>query len=128
MPTAYSILVVDDEEEMRDTLERVLAAAGYRVVTASNGVEVGSILAQVHVDLVMTDLLMPEKDGTEVIAELRKKHPSTPIVAMSGGGRMPRGEYLKIARMFGAHAILEKPFTNEQLLSTIELLLPPKKR
>jgi CheY-like chemotaxis protein len=128
MPTAYSILVVDDEEEMRDTLERVLAAAGYRVVTASNGVEVGSILAQVHVDLVMTDLLMPEKDGTEVIAELRKKHPNTPIVAMSGGGRMPRGEYLKIARMFGAHAILEKPFTNEQLLSTIELLLPPKKR
>jgi hypothetical protein len=47
---------------------------------------------------------------------------------MSGGGRMPRGEYLKIARLFGAHAILEKPFTNEQLLSTIELLLPPKKR
>jgi CheY-like chemotaxis protein len=128
MPTAYSILVVDDEEEMRDTLERVLAEAGYRVVTAGNGAEVGSILAQVHVDLVMTDLLMPEKDGTEVIAELRKKHPSTPIVAMSGGGRMPRGEYLKIARLFGAHAILEKPFTNEQLLSTIELLLPPKKR
>jgi CheY-like chemotaxis protein len=128
MPNAYSILIVDDEEEMRDTLERVLAAAGYRVVTASNGVEVSSILAQVHVDLVMTDLLMPEKDGTEVIAELRKKHPNTPIVAMSGGGRMPRGDYLKIARMFGAHAILEKPFTNEQLLSTIELLLPPKKR
>ena len=128
MPTAYSILVVDDEDEMRDTLERVLTAAGYRVVTASNGVEVASILAQVHVDLVMTDLLMPEKDGTEVIAELRKKHPNTPIVAMSGGGRMPRGEYLKIARMFGAHSILEKPFTNEQLLSTIELLLPPKKR
>ena len=128
MPNAYSILIVDDEEEMRDTLERVLAAAGYRVVTASNGAEVSSILAQVHVDLVMTDLLMPEKDGTEVIAELRKKHPNTPIVAMSGGGRMPRGDYLKIARMFGAHAILEKPFTNEQLLSTIELLLPPKKR
>ncbi|HWA09784.1 MAG TPA: response regulator [Opitutaceae bacterium] len=126
MPS-YSILVVDDEQPMLDIIQRVLTEAGHRVVTASNGREVGEILAQVRVDLVMTDLLMPERDGTEVIAELRKTHPSTPIVAMSGGGRMPRGEYLKIAKLFGAHAILEKPFTNEQLLSTIELLVPDQK-
>jgi CheY-like chemotaxis protein len=112
---------------MLDILQRVLMEAGHRVVTASNGREVGEILAQVQVDLVMTDLLMPERDGTEVIAELRKTHPGTPIVAMSGGGRMPRGEYLKIAKLFGAHAILEKPFTKEQLLSTVELLVPDQR-
>lgn len=119
-----SILVVDDEPEMLDILKQVLAAAGHRVVTADNGREAISLLAREKFDLVLTDLLMPERDGTEVIGELRRKHPAIPIVAMSGGGRMPRGEYLKIAKMFGAHAMLEKPFTNEQLLSTIELLLP----
>jgi CheY-like chemotaxis protein len=119
-----SILVVDDEPEMLDILRQVLAAAGYRVVTAGNGREASAELAREKFDLVLTDLLMPERDGTEVIGELRSKHPGTPIVAMSGGGRMPRGDYLKIAKMFGAHAVLEKPFSNEQLYSTIELLLP----
>jgi len=119
-----SILVVDDEPEMLDILKQVLAAAGHRVVTADNGREAISLLAREKFDLVLTDLLMPERDGTEVIGELRTKYRDVPVVAMSGGGRMPRGEYLKIAKMFGAHAMLEKPFTNEQLLSTIELLLP----
>ncbi len=119
-----AILVVDDEPEMLDILRQVLAAAGYRVVTAGNGREASAELAREKFDLVLTDLLMPERDGTEVIGELRAKYRDTPVVAMSGGGRMPRGEYLKIAKMFGAHAMLEKPFTNEQLLSTIELLLP----
>ncbi len=119
-----AILVVDDELEMLDILRQVLAAAGYRVVTAGNGREASAELAREKFDLVLTDLLMPERDGTEVIGELRAKYRDTPVVAMSGGGRMPRGEYLKIAKMFGAHAMLEKPFTNEQLLSTIELLLP----
>jgi two-component system chemotaxis response regulator CheY len=122
-----SILVVDDEAEMLDILRQVLTSAGFRVVTATDGRVASSLLGQEKIDLVLTDLLMPEKDGTEVINELRKKHPGIPVVAMSGGGRMPRGEYLKIARLFGAHAILEKPFTNEQLLSTIELLLPERK-
>ena len=119
-----SILVVDDEPEMLDILKQVLAGAGHRVVTADNGREAISLLAREKFDLVLTDLLMPERDGTEVIGELRAKYRDVPVVAMSGGGRMPRGEYLKIAKMFGAHAMLEKPFTNEQLLSTIELLLP----
>jgi CheY-like chemotaxis protein len=119
-----SILVVDDEPEMLDILKQVLAGAGHRVVTADTGREAISLLAREKFDLVLTDLLMPERDGTEVIGELRAKYRDVPVVAMSGGGRMPRGEYLKIAKMFGAHAMLEKPFTNEQLLSTIELLLP----
>ena len=122
------ILVVDDEQEMRDILQRVITTAGHRILTAGNGREAITVLAREKVDLVLTDLLMPEKDGTEVIAELRRNYPGTPIVAMSGGGRMPRGEYLKIAKLFGAHAILEKPFTHEQLLSTIELLLPEQRR
>jgi CheY-like chemotaxis protein len=122
------ILVVDDEQEMRDVVQQVLKTGGHRVVTAANGKEAGLLLAKEKIDLVLTDLLMPEKDGTEVITDLRKKHPAMPVVAMSGGGRMPRGEYLKIARLFGAHAILEKPFTSEQLLSTIELLLPERRK
>jgi DNA-binding NtrC family response regulator len=118
------ILVVDDEEQMRDIVQQVLTSAGHRVVTAVDGKQAGLLLAKEKVDLVLTDLLMPDRDGTELITELRKKHPAMPVVAMSGGGRMPRGEYLKIAKLFGAHAVLEKPFTAEQLLSTIDLLLP----
>ncbi len=122
-----SILVVDDEQGLLDTLAQVLTAAGHRVVTASDGQKIGAILAKVRVDLVLTDLLMPEMDGTEVIAELRKKQPGLPLIAMSGGGRMSSAECLKIAKILGAHAILEKPFTNEQLLSTIDRLVPDPK-
>jgi YesN/AraC family two-component response regulator len=74
--------------------------------------------------VVLTDVIMPEKDGMQVISELRKKFPEVRIIAMSGGGHVSRDQYLKIAKGLGAHAVLEKPFPNQQLLTTIESLMP----
>ncbi len=120
----HAILVVEDDAVIRDMLTQILLGAGYEVATAVDGQEAIKQFNARRFDLILTDLIMPEKDGTEVIVELRKKQPTIPVVAMSGGGMYHRGEYLKLARMFGAHGLLEKPFSQEQLLSTIRVLLP----
>ena len=86
---------------------------------------ISRLLAEQEFGLVLTDVLMPDKDGIEVISELRRDHPNLPIIAMSGGGRLPRDGYLTIARHLGAHAILQKPFTIDQLVSTVDRLLLP---
>jgi DNA-binding NtrC family response regulator len=122
-----SILVVDDEEDVRDVLQGILESADYRVTTAADGNEASKLLAAEKFSIVLTDLLMPDRDGIEVVGELRKKYPSTPVIVMSGGGRMRHVEYLKMAKTFGAHAVLEKPFKSEQLLTTIATLLAAKK-
>ncbi|MEO6004581.1 MAG: response regulator [Opitutus sp.] len=119
---ACSILVVDDEPALREILSRVLADAGHRVVGAGNGKEASKALSSGAFDIVLTDVIMPEKDGMQVISELRKKFPTVRIIAMSGGGHVSRDQYLKIAKGLGAHAVLEKPFANQQLLATVEAI------
>jgi DNA-binding NtrC family response regulator len=119
-----SILVIDDEPALREILSQVLTTAGHRVVGAGNGKEASKALTTSAFDVVVTDVIMPEKDGMQVISELRKKFPEVRIIAMSGGGHVSRDQYLKIAKGLGAHAVLEKPFTNQKLLDTIEALIP----
>jgi CheY-like chemotaxis protein len=121
---AYTILLVEDQEEMSAMIVATLELKGYHVVTAANGREVEKALAAHAVDLVLTDLLMPEKDGIEVMSDLRHDRPELPIIAMSGGGAMPASFYLHLARNFGAKTVLLKPFTEELLLAEIGKLLP----
>lgn len=121
----HSILVIDDTPEMRDTLELALTAAGYQVLVATNGQTAQRTLAIVKVDLVITDVVMPEKDGIEVAMELRKSHPTLPVIVMSGGGKLASDVYLSMARSLGAKGILQKPFSKEQLLLTVALALTP---
>ena len=121
--SAYSILVVDDEPELRELLLLVLKQAGHTAVGAADGHEAGLAIAGQPFDIVMTDLIMPERDGLEFIAEVRNKYPDVRIIAMSGGGHIARDSYLRIAQGFGAHAILEKPFENKELFSAIETAL-----
>ncbi len=116
---ACSILVVDDEEELRELLRLVLEASGYAVAWASNGKEARRILARENFDVVLTDLLMPECDGLELIGELVKKRPQVAIVAMSGGGHVAGEHYLQMAKSFGAHVLLSKPFAHEGLFAAI---------
>ena len=118
-----SILVIDDEPALREILSQVLTDAGHRVVGAGNGKEASKALTTGAFDVVLTDVIMPEKDGMQVISELRKKFPEVRIIAMSGGGHVPRDQYLKIAKGLGAHAVLEKPFANQKLLDTVESLI-----
>jgi len=120
-----SILVVEDEEGVRLVVQAALERGGYRVTTATNGLEATRLLAEGQYGLVLTDVLMPDKDGIEVISDLRREHPELPVIAMSGGGRLPRDGYLAVARHLGAHAILQKPFTVDQLIATVERLLVP---
>jgi DNA-binding NarL/FixJ family response regulator len=76
-----------------------------------------------QIDVVITDLLMPERDGLEFITEVRKKFPEVKIIAMSGGGHIARDSYLRIAKNFGAHVLLEKPFSQSGVLGAIEAVL-----
>lgn len=119
-----TILVIEDQRELRGLVAVTLEQAGYHVLTAATGREANKAFAGGKLDLVLTDLLMPDRDGIEVIRDLRGSRPELPIVAMSGGGRMPAAFYLRLARGLGAKAILEKPFSNQQLLLTIALALP----
>jgi CheY-like chemotaxis protein len=115
-----SILVVDDEPDLCELISRMLARAGHKVTCAGDGDEASRVIAKQQFDVVLTDVIMPEKDGIEVIGELRRKQPNVRIVAMSGGGHVALDQYLKIAKGMGAHGILQKPFSNDELLATIE--------
>jgi DNA-binding NtrC family response regulator len=117
---ACSILVVDDEPGIRELLCMILETAGNRVSSAKDGNEASKVMASTPVDVVITDLLMPECDGLEFITEIRKKFPGVRIIAMSGGGHVARDSYLRIAKNFGAHFLLEKPFSQAGVMDAIE--------
>jgi DNA-binding NtrC family response regulator len=118
-----SILIVDDEPGIRELLCLMLEAAGHTVVTAEDGIQAPKILASQPIQVVITDLLMPERDGLEFITEVRKKFPEVKIIAMSGGGHIARDSYLRIAKNFGAHVLLEKPFSQSGVLGAIETVM-----
>jgi len=84
-----------------------------------DGKEAARVIDTQSFDLVITDLLMPERDGLEFIVEVRQKHPNVRIIAMSGGGHIARDSYLKIAKGFGAHVLLEKPFAPSKVLAAV---------
>ncbi len=118
-----SILVVDDEPGIRELLCLMLEAAGHSVVSAEDGLQAPKVLAAQPVQIVITDLLMPERDGLEFITEVRKKYPLVKIIAMSGGGHIARDSYLRIAKNFGAHVLLEKPFSQSGVLGAIDAVI-----
>jgi CheY-like chemotaxis protein len=114
------ILIIDDDPDARALLEQVLTSAGHRTITAAEGDEGLKRYLSEPVDLVITDLFMPERDGFETIAELHRRSPDLPIIAMSG--RTPA--LLPAARAMGAKEILQKPFSSDQLLALVHKLLP----
>ncbi len=120
------ILLVDDDDLVRLTLETALTRAGHEVVSAVNGVAALEKLQDVEVDVVVTDLIMPEKEGIETILEIRRSKAKLPIIAISGGGRGEAGDYLKLAGHLGADRVLNKPFAPAALLAAVEECLKPK--
>lgn len=118
------ILVIDDDDAVRQTLCDNLLDCGYDVAAAGDGEEgLFEIAARAVPDLVVTDIMMPRKEGLEVIMEIRKRFPAVRLVAISGGGRTQMGDFLAMARRLGADASLRKPVNMEELEQTIERLI-----
>jgi DNA-binding NtrC family response regulator len=115
------ILVVDDDSQMRRLLARILTGAGYTVHEATNGKHGIERFAQVRPALVITDIVMPDMEGIELIQALHQTAPTIPILAISG--RSHHALYLRAATTLGAMAALEKPFDADKLLSVVERLL-----
>ncbi len=118
------ILVIDDDAQVRTVLLKSLERDGYQVMDAPNG-KVGMKLFQEEpFDLVITDIVMPEKEGIETIGELRHYFPETKIIAISGGGRnLKANVVLHTAKILGAHCTLFKPFEIEKFLNTVKHVL-----
>lgn len=121
--TLPRILIIDDEEAVRETLRQALEHQGVAVTCAPNGRVAMNIYRKEYFDLVITELLMPERDGLEVIMDLRKQAPSVKIIAMSGGGQTGMYYMLAVAEKLGATRSLTKPFTPNQLLTAVREVL-----
>ncbi len=117
------IIVVDDDCQLRATLARTLEDAGHQVLGAADG-KAGLALCREHQpDLVIADILMPDKDGIETIMELRRDLPGVKIIAISGGGFAGPESYLELARHLGARRVFAKPVSSTDLLSAVRELL-----
>ena len=113
------ILIIDDEDELRSMLRQMLEQAGHAVTEAVNGAEGIRFYQQDTHDLIITDIIMPEKEGVETIIALRRADPNLPIIAISGGGRLEATDFLTMARKLGARRTLSKPFRRDQLLEAV---------
>lgn len=113
------ILVIDDESPIRLMLRMILESEGHTVTEACDGAEGINCYREKQADLIITDIIMPEKEGIETIITLKKEYPSIKIIAMSGGGKNNPDGYLKSAKLLGAVETFEKPIRRDALLTAI---------
>lgn len=118
-----SILVIDDEKPFRQLIVELLHIKGYTVYEAENGDYGLKEYKKHNPDLIITDLIMPDKEGIEFIQSIRNHNPNIPIIAMSGGNSDFSASYLRASQKLGANKVLSKPFESELLYSAIEELL-----
>ena len=129
----HSILVIDDELDVRDAIERVLTRSGYSVRTTGDAADALTELRRCHADVVITDIIMPRINGVDGIECIRKEFPAVRIIAISGGGNfgitayqpnaITTSAYLAAAERAGAHLVLTKPFESMDLLQSVEQVL-----
>lgn len=117
------ILVADDDPGFQDMLQHLLEQDGHEVVIASNGVEALKIYRAQPTDLVITDIVMPDKEGIETIIELREDFPDAKIIVMSGGGGIGLDDYLENALLFGARRAIPKPFDMHDMMNAVNEVL-----
>ncbi|OFY65132.1 MAG: hypothetical protein A2V64_04450 [Bacteroidetes bacterium RBG_13_43_22] len=117
------ILIVEDENDLREMLKVSLTRRKFTVLEAENGKDAIIHFKPAVTDLVITDLIMPEEDGLKVIMRLRELKPSIKIIAISGGGKAGPASYLNLAKALGADAVYSKPFSVNEMIMKIEELL-----
>jgi len=118
-----NILIIDDDDQFRTMLRKLIERSGYEVIDASSGKEGIKLYRENPADLIITDLIMPDKDGIETIQELKQIFPDVKIIAISGGGRLGANDYLNVAQILGAKRTMTKPINLPELLNAIEELL-----
>jgi DNA-binding response OmpR family regulator len=114
------ILIMDDDVSIRNALRLTLESFGYEVAEAPDGKEGLRLQRANPADLVVLDILMPEKEGIEVIMDLRRDFPHTKIIAMSGGGQVEAKFYLETAKKLRADSVLEKPFDLNEFIALVK--------
>ncbi len=117
------VLIIDDEPYILLMLKKMLEKEGYEVDLASNGKEGLDLFEKNAADLVITDIIMPEREGLEIILEMKKRRPDLKIIAISGGGRISPESYLECAAHFGAARVFQKPFKQKELVSAVNELI-----
>lgn len=115
------ILIVDDSASVRLLLRRILEKEGFTISEAADGLAAIRFCEQNTIQLVITDLVMPEKEGLETIRILRHDYPELPVIAISG---VSDASYLRMARFLGAQSTLSKPLRAETVVSEVRRLLP----
>ena len=118
-----NILVLDDNEDIRRLIIVMLSVEGYNVLDAAETDVALSIIRDSHIDLIITDLIMPDKDGLEVIMELRRDFPEIKIIAISAGGRIGPSTYLDMANKLGADRLFNKPFNHQDIVQAVKELI-----
>jgi CheY-like chemotaxis protein len=126
------ILIVDDDPAVCATMEYILGRAGNEVRTSLSASEAFALAQQDQFDLLISDLVMPQEDGIDLIRKFKTVFPRMPIVAMSGGARLGTPDTLNSAQAAGADALLGKPFSPDSLRTTVEVVLarqirPPRR-
>lgn len=129
------ILLIDDDARVRSAIRRVLEQAGHSVIDVAHGGEAMARFAEREIDLIVTDLLMPEVEGLEVLMAARQRSPALPVLVISGGFSPERGgaggsgaDYLRMARQLGATRTLAKPFERTDLLEAVAACLSERGR
>ena len=118
------ILIIDDDDQFRTMLRKMLEKAGYNDIEEAGNGSIGmKLFRQNPFDVVITDIIMPDKEGIEMITELRRDYPQIKIIAMSGGGRVGPHGYLEMAKYLGAGRTLTKPFKQSDLIDAVQELL-----
>ena len=125
---AQTVLVVDDDTDVRDLIRLLLEGDGFEVCTATGGHQALECLHSLRLDppvLLITDVVMPEGDGYELLKALPSVAPRTKTLVISGGGLLTPEQYLETARLLGVGTVLRKPFTRAEFLDSIRSVLSP---
>ena len=117
------ILLVDDDDLVRNALHKTLVRAGHDVEEAPDGAAALAAFGRRRCDVVITDIIMPKAEGLDMIRALRRLDPAVKIIAMSGGGIGKAGDYLDMARKFGATRVLAKPFSGGEIVAAVSDVL-----
>ena len=117
------VLIVDDDFEILELIKSILTKEGYSTFTASDGKIGREMFENIKPDLLITDIVLPGKEGLDIILELGRIYPDFKVIAISGGDRIESSYYLELAQVLGAQATLEKPFVPHELISLVHEIL-----